>query len=259
MQTPAQADPLDFLKALAERPDALQRPESGRPFDLVSDFKPSGDQPAAIEELVAGLEAGERDQVLLGVTGSGKTFTMAHAIARMQRPALVLAPNKILAAQLYGEFKDSLPAQRRRVLRQLLRLLPAGSLRSAHRHLHREDLGDQRADRPDAPLGDPRLVRARRRHHRRLGLLHLRHGLARDLARMTLNVQKGQRLDRQQLLRALVELQYRRNEIGFSRGDFRSKGDTVEVYPAHMENKAWRPLAVRRRGRGHHRVRSAHG
>ena len=100
---------LDLLKAVAGNPDLIQRPEGGRPFELVSDFQPAGDQPQAIKELVAGLQGGERDQVLLGVTGSGKTFTMAQVIARMQRPAIILAPNKILAAQLYGEFKSFFP------------------------------------------------------------------------------------------------------------------------------------------------------
>ncbi|HMK68991.1 MAG TPA: DEAD/DEAH box helicase family protein, partial [Stellaceae bacterium] len=89
----------------AERPLA----DIGRPFQIHSDFQPAGDQPQAIEELVQGIEKGERDQVLLGVTGSGKTFTMAHVIARLQRPALILAPNKTLAAQLYGEMKSFFP------------------------------------------------------------------------------------------------------------------------------------------------------
>src|SRR3546814_4146743 len=91
------------------RPARPEKSEGGRPFKLVSDYEPSGDQPAAIAELVEATRAGERDQVLLGVTGSGKTFTMAKVIEAMQRPALVLAPNKILAAQLYGEFKNFFP------------------------------------------------------------------------------------------------------------------------------------------------------
>ena len=119
--------------------------------------------------------------MLLGVTGSGKTFTMAKVIEATQRPALILAPNKTLAAQLYGEFKSVLPGQRGRVFRLLLRLLPARGLRPAHRHLYREGILDQRADRPHAPLGDAVAARARRRDHRRLGLLHLRHRLGRDL------------------------------------------------------------------------------
>ena len=106
---------------------------------------------------------------------------MAHVVAQVQKPTLILAPNKILAAQLYGEMKSFFPEQCRRVLRLVLRLLPARGVRAAHRHLHREDLGDQRADRPHAPFGDPGAARARRRDHRRLGVLHLRHRLARGV------------------------------------------------------------------------------
>src|SRR6476469_7539068 len=100
---------LDLLKAATEHPDLIQRPEGGRPFELVSEFQPAGDQPQAIVELVEGVRRADQDQVLLGVTGSGKTFTMAQVIAQMQRPAIVMAPNKILAAQLYGEFKSFFP------------------------------------------------------------------------------------------------------------------------------------------------------
>ena len=133
----------------------------------------------------------ERTQVLLGVTGSGKTFTMAKVIEATQRPALVLAPNKTLAAQLYGEFKSFFPDNAVEYFVSLLRLLPAGSLYPAHRHLHREGFLDQRADRPHAPFGDARAARARRRHHRRLGVLHLRHRLGRDLFGDDLLAQAG--------------------------------------------------------------------
>jgi hypothetical protein len=133
----------------------------------------------------------ERDQVLLGVTGSGKTFTMAHVIQATQRPALILAPNKTLAAQLYGEIPSVLPRQRGRVLRLLLRLLPARGLRAAHRHLHREGKLDQRADRPDAPLRHPRAAGARRRDHRRLRVVHLRHRRRGDLLRDDLPAERA--------------------------------------------------------------------
>ncbi len=122
------------------RPARPEKSEGGRRFRLVSDYTPAGDQRTAIPELVAGVQAHERDQVLLGVTGSGKTFTMAKVIEATQRPALILAPNKTLAAQLYSEFKTFFPGKRGRVFRQLLRLLPAGSLYPAHRHLYREGL-----------------------------------------------------------------------------------------------------------------------
>ena len=107
-------------------------------FKLASSYQPAGDQPRAIESLTRGLYEGDKHQVLLGVTGSGKTYTMAKVIERLNRPALVLAHNKTLAAQLYHEFKSFFPAERRRVFRLLLRLLPARSLHSRERRLHRE-------------------------------------------------------------------------------------------------------------------------
>jgi excinuclease UvrABC helicase subunit UvrB len=117
------------------------------PFKLFSDYEPRGDQPDAVKALVRGVEAGEKHQVLLGVTGSGKTFTMARVIEHANRPALVLAHNKTLAAQLYHEFQSFFPPERRRILRQLLRLLPAGSLYSFQRHIHRERSHHQRRAR----------------------------------------------------------------------------------------------------------------
>ena len=132
-----------------------------------------------------------------GVTGSGKTFTMAKVIEALQRPALILAPNKTLAAQLYRRDEELLPGKRGGVFRLLLRLLPAGSLYPAHRHLYREGFLGQRGDRPHAPFGDAGDPGARRRDHRRLRLLHLRHRLGGDLFRHGGHASKrGQRLDR---------------------------------------------------------------
>ena len=105
-------------------------------FKIVSAFEPKGDQPRAIQQLIDGTREGLRHQVLLGVTGSGKTFTMANVIAELQRPALVIAPNKTLAAQLFQEFRALFPENAVRIFRQLLRLLPAGSLRRHHGHIH---------------------------------------------------------------------------------------------------------------------------
>ena len=139
------------------RPPRPEKSEGGKRFVIASDFEPKGDQPQAINELVEGVRRSDRTQVLLGVTGSGKTFTMAKVIEATQRPALILAPNKTLAAQLYGEFKSFFPDNAVEYFVSLLRLLPAGSLRAAHRHLYREGILDQRADRPHAPL--PRRAR----------------------------------------------------------------------------------------------------
>ena len=124
------------------------------PFRFTGSFEPTGDQPGAIEALADGLRAGERFQTLLGATGTGKTATMAWVIEQTQRPALVIAHNKTLAAQLCNEFREFFPRQRRRVLRLLLRLLPARGLPGGVRHVHREGLGDQRRHRPAAPRGD---------------------------------------------------------------------------------------------------------
>ena len=166
---------------LPHRPPRPDKSEGGRAFRVVSEFEPKGDQPQAIEELVKGVRAQERDQVLLGVTGSGKTFTMAKVIEATQRPALGSRAQQDAGRAALRRVQELLPRQRGRVFRLLLRLLPARSLRPAHRHLYREGIRHQRADRPHAPLGHARAARARRRHHRRLGLLHLRHRLGRDL------------------------------------------------------------------------------
>ena len=124
-------------------------------FEVVSPYQPSGDQPEAIAALAEGIENGLKEQVLLGVTGSGKTFTMAKVIEQVQRPTLVLAHNKTLAAQLCAEFKEFFPEQRRGVLRLLLRLLPAGGLHRPHGHLYRQGRLHQRRDRPPAPVAPP--------------------------------------------------------------------------------------------------------
>ena len=144
----AELDPGETF--VPHRPARPEKAEGGRAFVLKSDYSPAGDQPTAIKEMTEAALAGERDQVLLGVTGSGKTFTMAKVIETLQRPALVLAPNKILAAQLYGEFKNYLPRQCGRIFRQLLRLLPARGLCPAVGHLHREGKLGERGDRPHA-------------------------------------------------------------------------------------------------------------
>jgi hypothetical protein len=143
------------------RPARPEKAKAAVPSPWLSDYEPAGDQPTAIAELVD-RRSGESDQVLLGVTGSGKTFTMAKVIEELQRPALILAPNKILAAQLYGEFKSFFPEQCGRIFRQLLRLLPARGLCRAVGHLHREGKSVNESDRPHAPLGDARAARTGR-------------------------------------------------------------------------------------------------
>ncbi len=155
------------------------------------DYQPRGDQATPSSELTRGIRDGEKHQVLLGVTGSGKTFTMAKVIEAIGRPALVLAHNKTLAAQLYHEFKTFFPDQRRRVFRQLLRLLPARSLHSLERRLHRKGSHHQRRARQAAAFRHAVAVRAARLRHRRERELHLRPGFARGLLRHAADAGKG--------------------------------------------------------------------
>jgi len=221
-----------------KKPD--YRPEAGRGFTLVSDYQPAGDQPAAIAELCAGLEGGARDQVLLGVTGSGKTFTMAQVIQRLQRPALVLAPNKTLAAQLYGEMKSFFPDNAVEYFVSYYDYYqPEAYVPKTDTYIEKESMINEQIDRM--------------RHAATRALLERDDvilvasvsciygiGSVETYQDMVLALQKGQTVPREEMLAAFVQLQYKRNDIGFSRGDFRVKGDTVEVFPAHMEDRAWR-------------------
>ena len=214
-------------------------PKTG-PFRLVSDYRPAGDQPKAIEELVAGLAQGERDQVLLGVTGSGKTYTMAKVIERVGRPALVLAPNKTLAAQLYGEFKNFFPDD-------------AAEYFVSYYDYYQPEAYVPRTDtyiEKDASINEQI---DRMRHSATRALLENDNviivasvsciygiGSPETYARMIIELKVGGQVDRAQLLRQLVELQYRRNDADFTRGCFRVRGDGVEIFPAHYEDRAWR-------------------
>ncbi len=221
-----------------KKPD--YRPEAGRGFRLVSDYQPAGDQPAAIDALCAGLEAGARDQVLLGVTGSGKTFTMAQVIHRLQRPALVLAPNKTLAAQLYGEMKSFFPDNAVEYFVSYYDYYqPEAYVPKTDTYIEKESMINEQIDRM--------------RHAATRSLLERDDviivasvsciygiGSVETYQDMVLALQMGQTIPRQELLAGFVQLQYKRNDIGFGRGDFRVKGDTVEVFPAHLESTAWR-------------------
>ncbi len=151
----------------------------GKPFKLVSDYRPAGDQPQAIAELIAGVNAQERDQVLLGVTGSGKTFTIAHVIQAVQRPALVLAPNKTLAAQLYGEMKSFFPENAVEYFVSYYDYYqPEAYVPRTDTYIEKESSLNEQIDRM-RHSATRALVRAARRHHRRLGFLHLRYRLRR--------------------------------------------------------------------------------
>ena len=215
-------------------------PGAGVPFEIVSDFRPAGDQPQAIAEIVDGVAAGERDQVLLGVTGSGKTFTMAHVIRSIARPALILAPNKTLAAQLYGEMRGFFPNN-------------AVEYFVSYYDYYQPEAYVPRTDtyiEKDASINEQI---DRMRHSATRALLERRDviivasvscifgiGSVETYSEMTIRIEAGARIDRQGLLRRLVELQYRRNDAGFARGAFRARGDSVEIFPAHYEDRAWR-------------------
>jgi excinuclease ABC subunit B len=225
-------------------PDLGRRPfagmETGRTLVLSSEFEPAGDQPRAIEELTAGLTAGEKDQVLLGVTGSGKTFTMAHVIQKLQRPTLVLAPNKTLAAQLYGEMKSFFPDNAVEYFVSYYDYYqPEAYVPRTDTYIEKESSINEQIDRM--------------RHAATRALLERDDvvivasvsciygiGSAEMYAEMTVDVKKGQVTRLPDFLRALTELQYKRNDIAFGRGTFRVRGDTVELFPAHMEDRAWR-------------------
>ena len=144
------------------------------PFQVVSDYQPSGDQPTAIADITRRIQGGEKDVVLLGATGTGKTATVAWVAEQVQRPLLVLQPNKTLAAQFANELRELFPRQRGGVLRLLLRLLPARGLRPPDRHLHREGLLDQRGGRAAAALGDQLAADPARRDRGVDGVVHLR-------------------------------------------------------------------------------------
>ncbi|OJX78820.1 MAG: excinuclease ABC subunit B [Magnetospirillum sp. 64-120] len=219
-----------------DRPDLPTGPAD---FKLVSDYKPSGDQPTAIAELVAGVEGGERDQVLLGVTGSGKTFTMAHVIATTKRPALVLAPNKTLAAQLYAEMKSFFPENAVEYFVSYYDYYqPEAYIPRTDTYIEKDSQINEQIDRM--------------RHAATRALLERRDviivasvsciygiGAVESYARMTLRLVAGESIDRTDLLKRLVELQYTRNDAAFERGTFRVRGDSVEIFPVHYEDRAW--------------------
>src|SRR5216110_749452 len=221
---------------VAERPQV----DIERPFRLHSEFQPAGDQPQAIDELCEGLERGERDQVLLGVTGSGKTFTMAHVIARTGRPAIVLAPNKTLAAQLYGEMKSFFPENAVEYFVSYYDYYqPEAYVPRTDTYVEKESSLNEQIDRM--------------RHSATRAILERRDvivvasvsciygiGSVETYSQMTEALEVGNRVNRNRLLSKLVELQYRRNDHSFFRGNFRVRGDTIELFPAHYEDRAWR-------------------
>ena len=209
-------------------------------FELVSDYQPAGDQPQAIKDLVSGLTQGDHDQVLLGVTGSGKTFTIAQAIALTKRPALILAPNKTLAAQLFTEMKKFFPNNAVEYFVSYYDYYqPEAYVPRSDTYIEKESSINEQIDRM--------------RHSATRALFEHRDviivasvsciygiGDAESYLKMTKSYRVGEQADRTNILRDLTELQYRRNDTDFYRGTLRSRGDTIEIFPAHLEDRAWR-------------------
>ena len=223
-------------------PDVRDRPklQGGIPFRMQTEFFPAGDQPAAIQELSEGINSGERDQVLLGATGTGKTFTMAKVIEETQRPAIILAPNKTLAAQLYGEFKGFFPDNAVEYFVSYYDYYqPEAYVARSDTYIEKESQINEQIDRM--------------RHSATRALLERDDviivasvsciygiGSVETYGAMTQDLKVGQSYDQRQVMADLVAQQYRRNDAAFQRGSFRVRGDSVEIFPAHLEDRAWK-------------------
>ena len=222
------------------RPARPDKSEGGKKFQLVSDYEPAGDQPTAIAELVAQARQAEQDQVLLGVTGSGKTFTMAKVIEALQRPAIILAPNKTLAAQLYGEFRSFFPHNAVEYFVSYYDYYqPEAYVPRTDTYIEKDSSINEQIDRM--------------RHSATRAILERDDviivasvsciygiGSVETYTAMTFSVEVGETVDERRLMADLVALQYKRNDQAFTRGSFRRRGDTLEVFPAHYEDRAWR-------------------
>ncbi|MGA8561577.1 MAG: excinuclease ABC subunit UvrB [Pseudolabrys sp.] len=222
------------------RPPRPEKSEGGKKLVIASDFDPKGDQPQAIKELVEGVNRVDRTQVLLGVTGSGKTFTMAKVIEATQRPALILAPNKTLAAQLYGEFKSFFPDNAVEYFVSYYDYYqPEAYVPRTDTYIEKESSINEQIDRM--------------RHSATRSLLERDDvvivasvsciygiGSVETYSAMTFTLKQRGKIDQRQLLADLVALQYKRTQGDFFRGSFRVRGDTVDIFPAHYEDRAWR-------------------
>ncbi|HZV19534.1 MAG TPA: excinuclease ABC subunit UvrB [Sphingobium sp.] len=234
------AEPETDTSFVPHRPARPDKAEGGRPFKLVSDYEPAGDQPAAIADLVESALAGEKDQVLLGVTGSGKTFTMAKVIEAVQRPALVLAPNKILAAQLYGEFKNFFPENAVEYFVSYYDYYqPEAYVPRSDTYIEKESSVNEAIDRMRHSATRALLERDDVLIVASVSCLY-GIGSVETYSAMTFSLKKGQTQDQREIIRKLVALQYKRNDAAFARGNFRVRGDNLEIFPSHYEDNAWR-------------------
>ena len=231
---------ISLANAPSELPGSRKKLEGGKKFILNTDFIPAGDQPSAIQELASGILANEQDQILLGATGTGKTFAMAHIIESTQKPAIILAPNKTLAAQLYGEFKGFFPDNAVEYFVSYYDYYqPEAYVPRSDTYIEKESQINEQIDRM--------------RHSATRALLERDDvvivasvsciygiGSVETYGAMTQDLKSGQSYDQRQIMADLVAQQYRRNDQAFQRGTFRVRGDVLEVFPAHLEDRAWR-------------------
>ncbi|HEX2793118.1 MAG TPA: excinuclease ABC subunit UvrB [Croceicoccus sp.] len=224
-------------------PHKPQRPDKsmpGRRFEIVSEYQPAGDQPTAIAELVEAARDGEKTQVLLGVTGSGKTFTMAKVIEELQRPALILAPNKILAAQLYGEMKSFFPNNAVEYFVSYYDYYqPEAYVPRSDTYIEKESSVNEAIDRMRHSATRALLERDDVIIVASVSCLY-GIGSVETYSAMIFDIEKGRSEDQREIIRKLVALQYKRNDTAFARGNFRVRGDSLEIFPSHYEDMAWR-------------------
>ncbi|WDF73310.1 excinuclease ABC subunit UvrB [Novosphingobium sp. KACC 22771] len=222
------------------RPARPPKAEGSPPLRIISDYTPSGDQPTAIAELVQGIESGDKTQVLLGVTGSGKTFTMAQVIQATQRPALILAPNKILAAQLYGEMKSFFPDNAVEYFVSYYDYYqPEAYVARSDTYIEKESSVNEAIDRMRHSATRALLERDDVIIVASVSCLY-GIGSVETYAAMIFDLKVGESQDQGEIIRKLVAMQYKRNEVAFARGTFRVRGDNLEIFPSHYEDIAWR-------------------
>ncbi|RVT96731.1 excinuclease ABC subunit UvrB [Rhodovarius crocodyli] len=228
------------LMPMTFKPERRPIPEFTKALKVESPFQPNGDQPQAIRELVAGVESGERDQVLLGVTGSGKTFTMAKVIEAVQKPTLILAPNKTLAAQLYGEMKSFFPNNAVEYFVSYYDYYqPEAYIPRSDTYIEKDSQINEQIDRMRHSATQALLERNDVVVVASVSCIYGIGGVE-TYSRMVVKLERGGRIDRDVLIKGLVEQQYRRNDNAFQRGTFRVRGESVDIWPSQLEDRAWR-------------------
>ncbi len=224
----------------SKNPEISGKLEGGKKFKIKSDFKPAGDQPEAIKKLVQSAKKGNFSQVLLGVTGSGKTFTMAKIIEQTNRPALILAPNKTLAAQLYGEMKTFFPDNAVEYFVSYYDYYtPEAYVPRSDTYIEKEASINEQIDRMRHSATRSLLERDDVLIVASVSCIYGL-GSVEAYSKMTLTLQKNYQYNREQIIKSLVNLQYKRNDQNFYRGTFRARGEYLEVFPSHLEDRAWR-------------------